>query len=150
MKNQKDERKYKCKNGRSFEKQIEKVIEYIEKLGFHGHKNYAKRLEDGTYIKGESFDYEIFLPDRHDCFDAKQCKTNTWHIEPKDIKQANELKKCKNAGLNAYFLICFENDDVRMIDVDDVINVLRQNKKSIKNINLKKWILLEELKKYGR
>jgi len=29
--------------GRSFEKQIEKVIEYIEKLGFHGHKNYAKR-----------------------------------------------------------------------------------------------------------
>ena len=68
----------------------------------------------------------------------------------KDIKQTNELKKCKNAGLNAYFLICFENKDVRAIDVDDVIKVLKQNKKSIKNINLKEWDLLEEIKKYGK
>ena len=37
-----------------------------------------------------------------------------------------------------------------MIDVDNVIDVLEQNKKSIKNINLKKWDLLEELKKYGK
>lgn len=131
--------------GHSFEKQIEKIIEYIENLGFHGHKNYAKRLEDGTYIKGESFDYEIFLPNRHDCFDAKQCSTNTWHIKPKDIKQTNELKKCKNAGCNAYFLICFENKDVRMIDVDEVIDALKQNKKSIKNIDLKQWNLLKEV-----
>lgn len=90
------------------------------------------------------------MPDRHDCFDAKQCKTDTWHILKKDIKQTNELKKCKNAGLNAYFLICFENKDVRAIDVDDVIKVLKQNKKSIKNINLKEWDLLEEIKKYGK
>lgn len=97
---------------------------------------------------GESFDYEIFLPGRHDCFDAKQCETNTWKILKKDIKQANELKKCKNAGCNAYFLICFENKNVRMIDVDYVINVLKQNKKSIKNLDLKEWDLLEEIKKY--
>ena len=101
-------------------------------------------------LVGESFDYEVFLPGRHDCFDAKQCKTNTWKIVEKDIKQANELKKCKNAGLNAYFLICFENKDVRMIDVDKAIEILKQNKKSIKNINLKKWDLLEELKKYRK
>ena len=42
-------------NGRSFEKQVEKVIEYIESLGFHGHKNYAKRLENGTYISRRKF-----------------------------------------------------------------------------------------------
>ncbi len=42
-------------NGRSFEKQVEKVIEYIESLGFHGHKNYPKRLEDGTYISRGKF-----------------------------------------------------------------------------------------------
>ena len=87
----------------------------------------------------------MFLPSRHDCFDAKQCKTDTWHIVQKDIKQANELKKCKNAGCNAYFLICFENKDVRMIDVDDVIDVLKQNKKSIMNVGLKKWSLLKEV-----
>lgn len=132
--------------GRGFEKQIEKVIDHIEKLGFHGHKNYAKRLEDGTYIAGESFDYEIFLPNRHDCFDAKQCDTDTWHIVKKDVKQVNELKKCKNAGCNAYFLICFENKDVRMIDVDLVINYLMKNIKSIKKYGLPEWNLIKELR----
>ena len=133
--------------GRSFEKQIEKVIDHIEKLGFHGHKNYAKRLEDGTYIEGESFDYEIFLPNRHDCFDAKQCDTDKWHIVKKDVRQVNELKKCKNAGCNAYFLICFENKDVRMIDVDLVINYLMKNIKSIKKYGLPEWNLIQELRK---
>lgn len=135
--------------GRSFEKQIEKVIEYIEKLGFHGHKNYARRLEDGTYISGESFDYEIFLPHRHDCFDAKQCATDTWHILKKDIKQCNELKKCKNAGCNAYFLVCYENKEVRMIDVDIVIDYLNKNIKSIKKYGLPEWDLIKELKEKG-
>ncbi len=133
--------------GGSFEKQIKKVIDYIEKLGFHGHKNYARRLEDGTYIEGESFDYEIFLPNRHDCFDAKQCETDTWHILKKDIKQCNELKKCKNAGCNAYFLICYENKEVRMVDVDIVINYLNKNIKSIKKYGLPEWNLIKDLRK---
>ena len=37
-----------------------------------------------------------------------------------------------------------------MVDVDDVIDVLKQNKKSIKNIILNKWDLLEEIKKYEK
>lgn len=102
---------------------------------------------DGTYLKGECFDYEIFLPKRHDCFDAKECKTDTWKIVDKDIKQCNELKKCKNAGCNAYFLICFENKDVRMLDVDIVIEFLRQNKKSIKKYGFPEWDLIKELEK---
>ena len=32
-----------------------------------------------------------------------------------------------------------------MIDVDDVIDTLKQNKKSIKNIDLKQWNLLKEV-----
>lgn len=133
--------------GHSFEKQIEKVIDYIENIGFHGHKNYAKRTNEGIYLQGECFDYEIFLPDRHDCFDAKQCNTDTWNIVKKDIRQTNELKKCKNAGCNAYFLICFENKDVRQVDVDIVIEHLKNNKKSIKKDGLPKWELINELKK---
>ena len=132
--------------GRNFEKQVEKVIEYIEKLGFHGHKNYAHRLQSGTYIKGESFDYEIFLPNRHDCFDTKEIEGDRWHVLKKDILQANELKKCKNAGCNAYFLICFENSDVRMIDVDFVINNLKRNCKTIKREGFPTWDLLTYLK----
>lgn len=132
--------------GREFEKQIEKVIDYIEKLGFHGHKNYAKRTADGNYLEGEAFDYEIFLPGRHDCFDAKQCATDTWHIMKKDIRQVNELKKCKNAGCNAYFLICFENKYVKMIDVDHVIEVLKRNQKSIKGFGFPSWDLINKIK----
>lgn len=132
--------------GKSFEAQIDKVIEYIEKKGFHGHKNNPQRLEDGTYIKGECFDYEIFLPNRHDCFDAKQCKDDKWHILKKDIKQANELKKCKNAGCNSYFLICFSYKNVKMIDVDDVTKALLQNRKTIYEHETKNWDLIDKIK----
>lgn len=132
--------------GHSFEKQIEKVIEYVEKLGFHGHKNYAKRLIDGTYIEGEKFDYEILLPGRHDMFDAKQAQTDTYKIVKKDINQINFLKQCKNAGCNAYLLICFEGKDVRMIDVDKVIDLLNQNIKTIKKEGWPEWDLINYLK----
>lgn len=132
--------------GHPFEKEIEKVIEYIEKIGGHGHKNYAKRLQDGTYIQGEVFDYEIFLKNYKCVFDAKECATDTWHIVSKDIKQCNELKKCKNAGLNAYFLICFNQNDVRQLDVDIVIEYLKNNKKSIKKDGLPQWELLKIIK----
>ena len=105
--------------GRNFEKEIEKVIEYIKKIGFHGHKNHPKRLQDGTYLEGESFDYEIFLPNRHDCFDAKQCKSDTWHILKKDIKQTNELKKCKNAGCKSRLSAC-KSTERAVREIDDI------------------------------
>lgn len=57
----------------------------------------------------------------------------------------NELKKCKNAGCNAYFLICFENKYVKQLDIDLVIGYLKQNKKSIKKYGLPEWELLKEL-----
>lgn len=133
--------------GRYFEKEIEKVIEKVEKLGYHGHKNHADRLEDGTYIKGEAFDYEILVPYRHDCFDAKEVEGDTWHIVAKDIKQANELKKCKNAGCKAYFLVFYKKtSDVKMIDVDIVIDKLSKNIKFVKNIDLPNWSLINYIK----
>lgn len=132
--------------GKYFEKQIEKVIEYVEKMGGHGHKNHAERLQNGTYIQGEPFDYEIFLKNYKCVFDAKECISDTWHIVSKDIKQCNELKKCKNAGLNAYFLICFNQNDVKQLDVDIVIEYLKNNKKSIKKDGLPQWELLKIIK----
>ncbi len=135
-----------CRNGRNFEKQIEKVIDYIDKLGYHGHKNYAERLFDGTYLRGEPFDYEIFYKDYHAVFDAKEVQGDTWHIVKKDIVQANNLKKCKNAGLKAYFLICFDKKDVRQLDVDIVIENLKENRKSIKKDGLPNWDLISRLK----
>lgn len=132
--------------GRSFEKEIEKVIDFINKNGGHAHKNYAHRLQDGTYISGEPFDYEVFYKDYRAVFDAKECAEEIWHMKLKDIKQCNELKKCKNCGLDAYFLIFFEKNEVKQIEVDDVIKVLENGKKSI-NKNLgREWELLKIIK----
>ena len=41
----------------------------------------------------------------------------------------------------------FENNDVRQIDVDIVIDYLKQNKKSIKKDGLPSWELIENIKK---
>ena len=134
---------HRCKNGRKFEKQIEKVLDYINSIGGHAHKNYAKRLEDGTYLQGEPFDYEAFVKNYHCVFDAKECQGPIWYMKDKDIKQAENLKHCKNAGLNAYFLIYFENKEVRQIDIDNVIDVLKIGKKGIKKELGTEWKLLK-------
>lgn len=133
------------RRGFIFENQVKKVCEYVEEIGGHAHKNHAERLQDGTYIKGEPFDYEIFLPNYKAVFDAKECKTNKWHMVDKDIRQCDEMKKCKNAGLKAYFLICFEGHDVRMIDVDTAIEILKYGSKTIPAADNPKWDLIEIL-----
>ena len=133
------------RRGYIFENQIQKVCDYVEAIGGHAHKNYPERLQDGTYIKGEPFDYEIFLPEYKAVFDAKECKTRKWRMVEKDIRQCNEMKKCKNAGLKAYFLICFENGDVRMIDVDTVIDILKTGSKTIPAEGNPQWDLIKML-----
>ena len=133
------------RRGYQFENQLKKIIEYVEKVGGHAHKNHAERLQDGTYIKGEPFDYEVFLPGYHAVFDAKECKARKWYMVDKDIKQCDELKKCKNAGLKAYFLICFEGARVRMIDVDTAISTLRKGSKTIAEEGNPSWDLIEFL-----
>lgn len=122
-------------------------MDYINSTGGHAHKNYAKRLEDGTYIQGEPFDYEAFIKGYHCVFDAKECQGPIWYMKDKDIKQAENLKHCKNVGLEAYFLIYFENKEVKQIDIDNVIEILKTGKKGInKNLGID-WELLEVLKK---
>lgn len=129
--------------GKAFEYQINKVCNYINSIGGFATKLSAQRLYDGTYIKGEAFDYIILMKNYKACFDAKYVSGDVWRMQPKDIRQVNELKKCKNAGCNAYFLICFENKEVRMIDVDIVIEYLKQNRKSIKKYGLEEWDLIK-------
>lgn len=67
-------------------------------------------------------------------------------MKDKDIKQAENLKHCKNAGLEAYFLIYFENKEVKQIDIDDVISVLKTGKKGINKSLGTDWRLVEVLK----
>ena len=67
-------------------------------------------------------------------------------MKEKDIKQAENLKHCKNVGLDAYFLIFFENKEVKQLDIDDVIEVLKTGKKGIRKDIGREWRLMEVLK----
>lgn len=119
------------RKGQYLESQINKVIKYVNEIGGHAHKNNPSRTVDGIYLSGEPFDYEIFLKNYKACFDAKEVKGDVWHLKDKDVKQAENLKHCKNIGLNAYFLILFNQKELLEVDVDDVIEELKKGKKSI-------------------
>lgn len=134
------------RRGFDFEAQVDKVVEYVNNIGAHAHKNNPKRTLDGIFLEGEPFDYEIFLKDYKAVFDAKKADTKVWHMLKKDIIQAEKLKHCKNTGLKAYFLVCFENKYVRQIDIDKVIDVLKQGSKSIPIELGCEWELLKILK----
>ena len=131
--------------GKAFEKQINKVCDYINSIGGFAIKLSPQRLYDGTYIKGEAFDYIVLMKEYKACFDAKYVSGTVWHMVDKDIKQCDEMKKCKNAGLKAYFLICFEGSDVRMIDVDTAIATLRSGSKTISAEGNPSWDLINIL-----
>lgn len=142
--------------GHSLETQINSLCKNINALGFHAHKNNPERLSGGEYIQGEPYDYELFFlydggKPYYACFDAKECNELTWHMKPKDIKQAENLKHCKNAYIDAFFLVYFVPLKVLLkIDVDDVINVLKTGSKSIPSTLGNKWEINKLLQKIDR
>ena len=131
--------------GKYLEKNINKVCKYIESIGGFAYKMQPLRTQEGVYISGEPFDYIVVLPDYKAVFDAKEVKTNKWHIVHKDIKQCNEMKKCKNAGFKAYFIF-YTNGEVKTLDVDYVISILKSDKKTIDLSNATEWDLIKYLK----
>lgn len=118
--------------GKSLETQLDRLCERVCAMGYHAHKNHPKRLGNGTRVQGEPFDYEILLPRWHACFDAKECHGSRWHMQKKDILQAENLKHCKNAGCDAFFLIYFfPLKRLVKVDVDQVIAVLEQGSRTV-------------------
>lgn len=144
------------RRGQSLERQIDGLIKNINALGYHGHKNNPKRLVNGAYIEGEPYDYEIFLSygggrAYYACFDAKECDDIVWHMKDKDIKQAENLKHCKNANVDSFFLIYFIPLKVLLkIDVDDVIAVLKNGHKSVSSTLGTQWEINKILSKADR
>jgi penicillin-binding protein-related factor A (putative recombinase) len=122
------------------ESQIDKLILKIDKMGYHAHKNNASRNFDGTYLAGEPYDYDLFLPEYCACFDAKMCQSKSYSIKDKDIKQINNLAKCKKAGMDSFFLIYFSTaKKLLKFDVDILIGILESGKKSINIEKGVKW-----------
>ncbi|MEG0075915.1 MAG: Holliday junction resolvase RecU [Eubacterium sp.] len=113
--------------GHAFESQIDKLIAYVQSKGFHGHKNHPRRTKDGTYLEGEPYDYEIFTPHYKCAFDAKESKAEKWQLQNAKLHQINHLKQCKNAGLDAYFLVYFyPSRQMIRFDVDQIIRSLTE------------------------
>lgn len=98
-------------------------------MGFHAHKNQPERTYSGKFIKGEPFDYEIFTDRFKWCFDAKECKSDSWSLTNAKITQVNALKQCKNAGLDAFFLVYFY--PVKKLIRFDVDLIIETEKKSL-------------------
>ena len=136
------------RKGHVFESEIKKVMDYIINLGYHAHKNHPERTVSGKYLEGEPFDWEVFTPKYRAVFDAKECASDTWHMQEKDLRQANNLKKCRNAGLEAYFLINFSGK-VKQLNIDKVIEVMSYNRKSFKIDECVDWELMKVIKEGG-
>jgi hypothetical protein len=134
------------RRGHVLEGEVKKVLEVVISLGYHGHKNNPERTIRGIFIEGEPYDYDLFLPGHHHVFDTKECASDAWRMGEKELAQIDNLKHCKNAGCEAYFLIWFKSG-VKQVDVDIAIDVLKQNKKTIKYEQGKVWVIPEILKK---
>ena len=93
--------------GKALERSLNKLCKEIQRIGFHAHKNQPERTYSGRFISGEPFDYEIFTDKVKWCFDAKECKSKRWSLQNAKLTQVNALKQCRNAGLEAFFLVYF-------------------------------------------
>lgn len=139
------------RKGYKLEAQIQRLLDYVNAIGYHAHKNHPKRTVDGIYIEGEPFDYEVMTKSTTDCFDAKEVQGSVWRLQKKDIVQADHLKHVKNAGARAYFLVQFGvNTYPLMIDIDKVIERLKSGNKSVTKDMGIKWDLVEVVKNDGR
>lgn len=108
------------RRGQELENYINGLLFDLEALGIHGHKNNALRTIKGYTLRGEPFDYEIFMPDKIHVFDAKECsaKNLRWPLsgfnDPSSRfnKQLSALLMCsRNEHVTAYFLVWFKQSN---------------------------------------
>lgn len=112
--------------GKALERELNRLCKTVQKQGFHAHKNQPQRSYTGKFIAGEPFDYEIFTDRVLWCFDAKECQREKWSLSNAKLSQINALKQCKNAGLEAFFMVYFyPTKQLIRFDVDTVIEADR-------------------------
>lgn len=135
------------RKGYSFETQINRLCSYVQSKGYHAQKNNAQRTSDGKYISGEPFDYLILTPDYKCAFDAKESHAERWSITTNaKLEQVNDLKHCKNAGLDSFFLVYFypAKKYVRF-DVDFIIECMKNGVKSLTVLEGCEWNAIQNM-----
>ncbi|MDY3030737.1 MAG: hypothetical protein SOS24_03110 [Clostridia bacterium] len=135
------------RKGYVFENEIKRLMSVAEACGMHWHKNNPNRTVNGIYVAGEPYDYEIFLPEGVEVFDAKEVSGRAWHLKDKDVRQCSELCKCAEAAnVKAYFVLLFGGSDVRAVSAAHVKEVLTSGSRTVGKDECTEWDLPKRLK----
>ena len=128
------------RRGYELENELNRLSKYLNANGIHMHKNYPRRTEQGIYLEGEPFDYEVISCGEIHCFDAKECSGNSWDLRNAKMNQLNNLLACRKNGAQAYFLVWFrKTNDLVRLDAEKVKEALTDGKKSMKPEEGIKW-----------
>ena len=128
------------RRGHEFEAELNRVSKYLNANGIHMHKNHAHRTEQGIYLEGEPFDYEVISGGVIHCFDAKECAGKRWNLSNAKLNQLNNLLVCRKNGAQAYFLVWYRNENaVIRFDAELVRQKLADGQKSLTKEEGKEW-----------
>ena len=128
------------RRGFEFENELNRVAKYLNSSGVHMHKNYPHRTNEGLYLEGEPFDYEVISHGKIHCFDAKECAETRWNLSNAKLNQINNLLACARNGAQAYFLVWFrKTNKIVRFDAELVKSALMNGKKSLKPEEGLKW-----------
>lgn len=128
------------RRGYEFENELNRVSKYLNANGIHMHKNHARRTEQGIYLEGEPFDYEVISGGIIHCFDAKECSQDSWILKNAKLNQLNNLLVCRKNGAQAYFLVWFKKtNQIIRFDAEVIQKALTEGRKSIKAGEGKTW-----------
>ena len=128
------------RRGHEFEAELNRVSKYLNANGIHMHKNHARRTEQGIYLEGEPFDYEVISGGIIHCFDAKECAGRRWNLSNAKMSQLNNLLVCRKNGAQAYFLVWYRNENaIIRFDAGLVRQKLADGQKSLTLEEGKKW-----------
>ena len=132
------------RRGHEFENELNRVSKYLASIGIHMHKNHPRRTEQGMYLEGEPFDYEVISHGKVHCFDAKECSSPRWSLKNAKLSQLNNLLVCQKNGAQAYFLVWFrESGQIVRFDAELVKQALSEGRKSLKPEEGTKWEWIE-------
>ena len=118
--------------GKAFEKQVNAFIALCDNRGLHAQQNHPEKLHSGEYISKHPFDYQVLYDGVFYAFDAKNSESKTLHISNLKPHQLNGLKKVKENGGSAFFMIYFAIEKkIIQLDIDEAIQILSSGRKSI-------------------
>lgn len=107
------------RKGHYLESELNKIVKYLNGAGIHAHKNHAHRTQDGVYLEGEPFDYEVISKGKTFCFDAKECHSDKWNLKTNaKLSQVKNLLDAADNGAEAFFLVWFaEQNKIVKFDI---------------------------------